>query len=1681
MQDRFTLKSKGRFFKKFFPLLMVLLGAFAGNISAQCAWTSSTVLPTPGLDKPVAVVGTNLYSFSGVENGAIVSTSRKFNGTTWTTIAPLTIAVEFPSAVSDGSNIFIMGGVSGTGVVQTTNVRYNVATDTYTPLAPSTTGTWSHAAVFLSGKIYKIGGIAAAPTNAVNIYDIATNTWTVGANYPQNAGFVSAVADNGFIYAAGGIDAAGSTKTYRYDPVANVWNDAAIADLPATRWGAAHAFYRGGFILAGGSVGGDVAANISATAISWDPATNLWSTLTSMPSDRARMTGAILNDSFYVVGGRSQASAGFVGNTSNFRLYCVPPPACVAPPTPGNTLASAQSVCTGTSVTLSALNPTTGTGVTYQWETSASATGPWANASGTSTVPLYTTTPTTTLFYRVKVTCATVVGISTPIQVTVSACTCLTPDVATICEGTIQKLSVTIPPGTVQTFSSATNISIPSVGIATPYPSTIAVTGVAAGSTVKSVTLNGVTHTFPTDIDVALTSPTGISQTIMSDVAGTSTITNLVYTFDDAAPTSLTGASAPAGTYKPSNVGAVDNFPAPGPGATFSNTTPLLSNFTGNMNGTWSLYTIDDLGGDLGSINGYSITFASPLPTAIWTGGTFFTDPAGLVPYVAGTPATFVYVRPTTTTTYTATIASGTCAGANNVTVTVLPRPVLTVSPLTSCGSPTNTITATGAALYAWTPSLGLSATTGASVIGNPAATTTYTVEGTGTNGCKSTATTLVNSAPTASVITALSGTTFQVNEAFTGAFPPTNWTITNNSAPGGTTTWFKGSATSPFPSPAGSDFNYAAANFQNTISTVAGDISNWFLSPLVNIKNGDIISFKTRTTTGTFPDRLQLRLSTNGASGNVGTTTTSVGDFTTLLLDINPTLTTTGYPLTWTTFTATVSGITGTVPGRFALRYFVTNGGGGANSDFIGVDDVQYATPSTANCANVTTNLKIDVADGVGPFTIVYSNGTTQTTINNYVSGSNIQVSPAVSTTYSIISVTGANGCAAPPSTSTATVVITPPASVTTQPVSQSASCGSITSFSAALVINAPVYQWQVQTTTGGPWVNLNDVAPYSGTTTNTLTINPVATGMTGYNYRLQYTGSCSPAVNYTNLASLTVTPLALTIVPNPISKCAVGAPVLISAPSPQILVTGANTTPVPVPDNNPAPSLSNIIIGGVPAGATIASVEVILNMSHTYPGDMIFNLKAPNGQILNLYKYNNGNATGPASGVATWGWYGAKISSLGTVAFSTVPTAPFIYNNSTNWRADLRNATVGVPGNFPFDNPTGFVSAATAWSQLASTTNSPNGTWTLAMADGGPGDLGTLSSWTINIRYSAAPATLAITPTTGLFTDAAGIIPYPGGTVSQVYAAPTASTVYSVVITAGACSTPAFDLPVNIYTPVTGSPTLSNAATCVSKNASFTVGGTLTGGPGFIHQYQVSTDNGATYTNVVNGGVYSGATTNTLTLTAVPQTYNGYRFRDSISTPGNCGSLITTVGVLTVNPEPTVTISAAPVRNLFPGLTSTLTAAVNPAPTGSTYQWFRNGVAVPGATNNPFVVGIDALGTYTVSVVNGNGCVTNTATLVPPVNVVIGDSANLTTLFAYPSPNRGQFQVRYYNAGKAASYVNIYDEKGALVFSKQFGATEVYQAMNVDLGIHGKGIYRIDVLSASGNRIKTGSVTVF
>lgn len=160
---------------------------------------------------------------------------------------------------------------------------------------------------------------------------------------------------------------------------------------------------------------------------------------------------------------------------------------------------------------------------------------------------------------------------------------------------------------------------------ATPYPSNITVSGVAGVVERVSVTLNGLTHAFPADIDVLLVSPSGRKSVIMSDFGGGSPgVSNVNVTLDDYAATPVpsvvtgnTGRPFSSGSYRPANSGTTDQFPSPAPANPYTYT---MSAFNGdNPNGTWSLYIIDDANLDGGSISGgWTITFDSrpPAPTA---------------------------------------------------------------------------------------------------------------------------------------------------------------------------------------------------------------------------------------------------------------------------------------------------------------------------------------------------------------------------------------------------------------------------------------------------------------------------------------------------------------------------------------------------------------------------------------------------------------------------------------------------------------------------------------------------------------------------------------------------------------------------------------------------------------------------------------------------------------------------------------------------------------------------------------------------------------------------------------------------------------------------------------------------------------------------------------------------------
>jgi Secretion system C-terminal sorting domain len=420
--------------------------------------------------------------------------------------------------------------------------------------------------------------------------------------------------------------------------------------------------------------------------------------------------------------------------------------------------------------------------------------------------------------------------------------------------------------------------------------------------------------------------------------------------------------------------------------------------------------------------------------------------------------------------------------------------------------------------------------------------------------------------------------------------------------------------------------------------------------------------------------------------------------------------------------------------------------------------------------------------------------------------------------------------------------------------------------------------------------------------------------------------------------------------------------------------------------------------------------------------------------------------------------------VNSSSAVQFKAVPT-PYQYGITAPtgpFAPDVLNGTVN-PGYPAINDPTGFVSNAPNFPALYSV---PNGAWTLAMADGGGGDFGTLSSWTLSFTYGT-PSGGIWTPNgagSGLYTDAAATTVYTGTVLQTVYARPAVSTTYSVTVNTGTCTSPARLVPVTVNTPVAITAQSGNQVICTDKTATFSV--TVTGtSPGY--QWQVSTNGGGTWNNISNGGVYSGATTATLTITNPPVTMSGNLYRVIVGGAPPCGNVTSASRSLTVNPLPTVVISASPYTALFPGLFTTLSSTVTPNP-AATYTWFRNGIIVGGATTGTLNLDVDALGDYQLLVTDVNGC-TNISN-----KVTIRDSVT-TNCFLYPNPSNGKFQVRYHSvAGNVLPRtVTVYDSRGTRVFTQAFTVTAPYARMDVDLRAMGHGVYWVEIGDLNGNRI--------
>lgn len=257
-------------------------------------------------------------------------------------------------------------------------------------------------------------------------------------------------------------------------------------------------------------------------------------------------------------------------------------------------------------------------------------------------------------------------------------------------------------------------------------------------------------------------------------------------------------------------------------------------------------------------------------------------------------------------------------------------------------------------------------------------------------------------------------------------------------------------------------------------------------------------------------------------------------------------------------------------------------------------------------------------------------------------------------------------------------------------------------------------------------------------------------------------------------------------------------------------------------------------------------------------------------------------------------------------------------------------------------------------------------------------------------------------------------------------------------------------------VYNPVVITTQPANATVCAGANVTFTAA--ATGTPATLtYQWQVSTNAGATYTNI------AGANASSLTLNAVSTALNNNRYRVVVT--GYCGSVTSNAAILTVNAGTSpLSVSGLPPKIC---LSDTL-IALQGTPVGGVWS----GVGVIG---NNFLPHRTAVGTYTLTYTftNAAGC-TSSASLVakvedcPERRILLRDNA----VIVYPNPNDGQFNIRINSTLYNYLGMRVYDANGALVHRQNFTGLQYGRVLPVDLRKLPAGVYQVQIYYDDGVR---------
>ncbi|MBS1510736.1 MAG: hypothetical protein JST86_07855 [Bacteroidetes bacterium] len=713
-------------------------------------------------------------------------------------------------------------------------------------------------------------------------------------------------------------------------------------------------------------------------------------------------------------------------------------------------------------------------------------------------------------------------------------------------------------------------------------------------------------------------------------------------------------------------------------------------------------------------------------------------------------------------------------------------------------------------------------------------------------------------------------------------------------------------------------------------------------------------------------------------------------------------------------------------------------------------------ATPSSQSICSGTAITTIALSgSAVTGTTYNWTRDNTATVTGIAASGSGNISGTLTNTTGAAITVTFtvtpvANGCSGTPVT--ATVVVNPTATGTATPASQTVCSGATITTIALSGVSGSTFTWtrnNVATVPGGIPASGSgsSISGFLINTTNapvtvTFTITPTANGCTGTPF--------TATVTVNPFASATATPATQTVC----SGYAINIIALTSN------VTGAtfswtrdNTATL----TGIAASGTGNSIAGTLVNTTAAAVTTTFTITPSFGG-------CSGPSITALVTVNpTPVVTQPGNQTVCNG------STTSTVTFaSTLTGTTYTWTNTTPSIGLAASGTGNLPAFTAVNTGT---TPVTATITVTPTTGSCSGTpKTFTITVNPTATVNSVSNQTLctGATTTAISFSGAVTGTTFSWTNntpSIGLAASGTGNIAAFTAVNTTSTAVTATITvtpsaAGCTGTPTtFTITVNGNSVAPTGATASSPAVCGSGTVNLSVtGGAL--GTGASWKW---------YTGSCGGTlVGTGATIST----SVSGTTTFY-----VRAEGTCNTTTCASVTVTVNPQPTISISAAPYTSLKPGLSTTITATISPSSATNTIVWYKNGAVLSGqSTNTLSNITVDQLGTYSASVTTAAGCSATSG------NVVIKDSAS-DRLYVLPNPTDGQFKLRYYTNATSFGFkrnVIVYDSKGAMVYSKEFTVTAPYSSMDVDIRKMGRGLYLVLVTDFNGKQLTTARVDV-